>query len=156
MFSIDFEHIIRLILPRLKRTPLRTAWIIVIVSGLKAIYQYLTEYRVESNYKASMNGQTIYLEKRLNDYFNSGNSGIEILPHNVINYIYVMNNNEGVALYTQNSPSASVFLTDTRFYNNLLYFEVLIPSGVSAPENQVRAILDKYIYASRRYNITYE
>jgi hypothetical protein len=103
-----------------------------------------------------MNGQTIYLEKRLNDYFNSGNSGIEILPYNALNYIYVTNNNEGVPLYTQNSPSASVLLTDAQFYNNVLHFEVVITEGVSAPENQLRAILDKYIYASRRYKITYE
>ncbi len=156
MFSIDFDHIVRLILPRLKRTPIRTAWIIVLVRGLKVIYQGLTKYRVESNYKASMNGQTIYLEKRLNDYFNSGNSGIEILPYNALNYIYVTNNNEGVPLYTQNSPSASVLLTDAQFYNNVLHFEVVITEGVSAPENQLRAILDKYIYASRRYKITYE
>lgn len=88
MFNINFTYLIMNLIPPILRRTKQVAWLQVITSYLLIIYNAYIVYRNQTVQYQNFTGQVIYLEKRLNDYFDT--FGIFISDGEILeqNYIY--------------------------------------------------------------------
>jgi len=69
MFNINFKYLINLLIPPVLRTEKQIAWLEVITYYLKIIYENFILFRINKLYDINFTGQTMYLEKKLQDIF---------------------------------------------------------------------------------------
>lgn len=68
-FRLDFPALVRGLVPALLRRPRMLAWLEVLTSPVATLYREFLLYRADVLRQLSYNGQTILLEKALNDTF---------------------------------------------------------------------------------------
>lgn len=158
MFSIDYNILIQLVLP----FSLRKARIIAIlksfINPVELIYNEFITYRLASLKRLNYSGQVIYLEKLLNDYFNT--SGIYIEDTADIEYTYLSTKNEGDVLYlsTKAENNAPVYLATQSELESNYQFIVKIPSVLYANLgtsglSRMRSLIDLYRISGKKFEI---
>lgn len=101
MFNIDFDNLITFLLPGSWRKPKFIAWLKLIISQIKAIYDEFYAFRIQMLYIINFTGQIIYLEKKLNDTFDCEGIYIENLQYS--KKIFLFNKGENfLPVYTGN------------------------------------------------------
>ena len=155
MFTIDFENIIsNNLAPHLRRLT-RQNWLNVITAGLSYVYALFLDYRTNSNYSLAFRGQTIYLEKLLNERFD--NTDIEIVNLDPAELVYIANSGSGYTnIYVSNVGGTNeLSLGDKAYYDNIPDFEVQVPAAIyaSIDKNEMRSILNKFVFSSMNYII---
>jgi hypothetical protein len=153
MFKIDWAHLLLLLLPPHKRKPMRIAWLTVLLKPFVFIYESLMSYRERADYAAAITGQTIYLQKYLNDTFNSGNSGIVIVPVNPKTYIYVSVMAVAQDVLVGEVPDLEPDPATINYYLTLPDFVVQVPHTIVYDQAQLIAAVHKYAYASKQFII---
>lgn len=127
---------------------------------LKTLYTTFKNYRDEVLIKINHTGQVIYLEKILNDEFHPIGRGIFITDSDddrLDDYLY--NYDEGqtaIYLYNEDEPDP-VEIKNQAEYDGLIDFKVMIPHILNVTLTEVKALVERYRQAGKRYNIqTYQ
>ena len=150
--KIDFSKLIKLTLP----IQLRKVRVIAFFGAMVAPLQKLHD---ETLYTMQHDGRKIYLEKVLNDYFqvlgynpsdheNTKTVYIENIPQPKEIFIYQPEEDQPVFL----EPN-EVFLMQENESLTAFAFTVFIPDSYDYNEPTVRALIDKYRYIGKLYNI---
>ncbi len=154
IFKIDYKRLVRLLLPTVLRNDVILAYLDSLVIPIKALHAEFSNNRSINLYKITHNGQVCYLRAVLNDTFDNELRRIKVAEGNIYppNYIYT----EGEK---QNKYLGKIFIRPANEYGNFgVDFRVIIPDGFNLTANyyQMKATIDFYKLASKRYKIQYE
>lgn len=157
MFNIDFQDIIKKLLPAALRLSNVKDVLFALIKPLKSLNTTFKSWKDGIDYDLQFNGQTMYLQRVLNDQFDSVLRRIYIEDTSVINNIYVANKVEGsVTLYLANKSETSapvVYLENLSEQVNQIHFKVRVPSALTFSTIVMTALVDKYKIAEKNYTI---
>ena len=150
--KIEFDKLVKLSLPTFLRKQRIIAFLTALVSPMQKLHD-------ETLYTMQHDGRKIYLEKVLNNYFEV--VGYDANAHENTKTVYIGNNAQpdDVFIYQPNED-APVFLEPEEVFINQedeslsdYSFTVFIPDYYTFNEPTVRALIDKYRYIGKLYNI---
>ena len=105
--------------------------------------------RNQNLYKLAHNGQVCYLRKVLNDRFDIAQRRIKIIDGNKYKREYIYTDGEKKPKFL-----GTMYLRDDADYSDTgVDFVVLIPTGLNYNDYEMRALIDFYKLASKRYKI---
>ena len=105
--------------------------------------------RNQNLYNLAHNGQVCYLRKVLNDRFDIAQRRIKIIDGNQYKREYIYTDGEQKPKFL-----GTIYLRDDADYSDTgVDFVVLIPAGLNYNDYEMRALIDFYKLASKRYKI---
>ena len=105
--------------------------------------------RNQNLYNLAYNGQVCYLRKVLNDRFDIAQRRIKIIDGNKYKREYIYTDGEKKPRFL-----GTIYLHDDADYSDTgVDFVVLIPVGLNYNDYEMRALIDFYKLASKRYKI---
>lgn len=156
MYNVDFDRLVRLNLPEWKRKPIMLGFIYTLIKGCKDIHVQLMSLRNNTSRFLNFNGQTIYLEHILNEEFDPNGWGVYI--DNVIDrsFTFIYNKSEGrdpFYIYNKSEGKPPRYIYNKIEYLSTVDFIVYVPLAVVFDIDQMTALVNKYRYASRTFQI---
>lgn len=151
-FSIDYKRIVIQFLPIELRRSSIVALGYVLLAGTVSLYDQWRPYRESNLYKLGHNGQVCRLRKVLNDYFDVSERRIRIVDGAQYNRSYIYTNAEAQPRYL----GRMYLRPSTDFADSGVDFIVLVPVGLDFNMDDMKAMIDYYRLASKRYDIRYE
>lgn len=150
--KIEFDKLVKLSLPTFLRKRRTIAFLVALVSPMQKLHD-------DTLYTMQHDGRKIYLEKVLNDYFQV--AGYDANDHENTKTVYIGNIDQPNELFIfQPEEDQPVFLepVETFVYQNNesgsdFSFTVFIPDTYTYNEPTVRALIDKYRFIGKLYNI---
>lgn len=159
MFGIDFEILIKRILPTTKRNAWHIDWLMSMTKGLQTLYTSFLAYREESLKQLSYNSQTLIFNKLLNDVCDNTLRRIYIdntFDNKIRTHLFDKTENESIIyLYDKSEGKEPTYLYDTSEIGEDTDFIVFVPTELTNKEAQVRALVNKYKLSSTQYTIEY-
>jgi hypothetical protein len=114
MFNVNFDYLVWLYFAKILRNNRLIEFALLIVSQLKVVYNQFTAYRTQKLYLVNFTGQTMYLEKILQDTFSI--PGLYITDGDLMQPLFLSNKEEGnYPLYLHNQGEV---------YDDVLIFNV--------------------------------
>lgn len=148
-YDIDFRKLVGQLLGSLLKKSKRIAWL---TAGLKPLRNLHDEFLTFSNlkvYEVKWNGQTIKLEKLLQDKFGSGIT-ITNNSQNLDEFIIGDGTDEGS--YWGDGPDVESYIGTS--YNPALFnFTVNVPGSIVFVQSEMEAWINKYKLFGTTYNI---
>ncbi|WP_367867905.1 hypothetical protein [Pedobacter sp. WC2423] len=154
IFEVDFNRLISLNLPVDLRQLKWLTWLQCLVSPVKMIDSKFKAFRSANLYTLAHNGQVCFLRKVLNDSFDPGLRRIYIAEGSKYDRNYIYTNAEKQPKYL-----GKMYLRQASDYaDSGVDFRVIIPIGfnLNAVIHQMKAAIDFYKLASKRYKIEYD
>lgn len=158
-YDVNYNRLALAIVPLKLRRSLLMNIIYVMLSGVRRAASVFGSYREQTNYRLTHNGQVCYLRAVLNDRFDWSQRRIEIED---------VAEEEGTILYRRSlsrflmAPARSTgraLIINKRAFtgSNSVDFAVIVPAELRGTfvEAQMKALVDTYKLASKRYTITY-
>lgn len=151
-YDINFNRLALAIVPLKLRQPLLMNFLYVLLTGVRKASAVFNTYRDDTDYRLTHNGQVCYLRAVLNDRFDLSQRRITIED---------VAEGEGTILYRR---ELSRFLMTPVIINKRAFtgsdsvdFAVVVPVALRGAfvEEQMRALIDTYKLASKRYTIIY-
>lgn len=182
---IDISKFIKANLKEDFRVPVRIATLETLLETMDTTFNALYQYRLDKLREIAYSGQTIQLERMLNDYFDVTLRRIYIRHNILISDILWLAEEEqaDTYLYTEEEYQSGTAgeagtsgLVSIQYWNNegedpgaliggggtngtsgevTIDFEIVVPTSLSGFESQIRANVNKYVQAGRRYDIIY-
>lgn len=149
-YEVDYKRLAILLLPPFLRKPRNVAYVQALLSPIDEVHYGWKQKRQRDWYKIQHNGQVCKLRKVLNDAFDPSERRIYITDGNSFprKYIYTR---------AENKP---VFLGKLFIYRHAEYegtgsdFIVFAPPDIIAAQtNEMKALIEFYKLASKRYQI---
>lgn len=134
----------------------RVEWLQALIKPVKSIHANLLSFRKRENYYLSFNFQRGSMEKLLNEEYPNATNGIYIEDYAFVNTTYTFNHNENQQPpHTYNHSEGNPLYTINHSEAGAGPYEYIIwvPSTVSYVEAQMRALVDRYNQAPKRYII---
>lgn len=128
------------------------AWIRSLLMPLDDLYGRFVEQRNKHLYNLAHNGQKCYLRKALNDRFDPHLRRITIDEPTHYAAVYIFTEPEDLPIYLE----PSVYLYAGEEHVGGTNFVVRIPRGLSYLDLEIKALIDYYKIASKKYTIYYE
>lgn len=157
-YNINFKRFALLMLPTPLRKPLLAGFSYAAASALNSLNVRFKSFRDESTYRLTHNGQVCHLRAVLNDYYDFSRRRITITEEKTdaddgLIYMRGINENNPAVVRERNESST----VERRGYGGVsgYDFEVNIPSELadSIDENRLKAVINTYKLASKRYDI---
>ena len=158
-YDIDYKKLALNITPIKLRNQLYMAFQYLVVSPISRLAKMFDTYRTDTNYRLHHNGQVCYLRAVLNDLFDSTLRRIQIedlAPQREL-VIWKRDQNKPIMILERSSGNA-IIVSKRGFGGADGYdFVVICPLALRGviDETRMRAVLDQYKLASKRYTITY-
>ena len=125
------------------------AWLRVLHFPLIKVVDDFNFNRNQNLYNLAHNGQVCYLRKVLNDRFDIAQRRIKIIDGNQYKREYIYTDGEKKPRFL-----GRMYLRDDADYSDTgVDFVVLIPAGLNYNDYEMRALIDFYKLASKRYKI---
>jgi len=155
MISIDFRRLILWLLPVNLRTTVHDAWLRALYAPLRSIYSLFIARRDANLYWLFITPQVCYLEKMLNDRYDSAERRIYITDSTPVTpvYIYLEEEQKPVYIYTEEEQKPVYIYTEAEINAGRADFIVNVPASVSYNDREMQALLDRYKLAGKRYEI---
>ncbi len=162
-FDVDYDNLVPQLLPVKLRQPVMTAWLRVLVSPVKWVFNLFKSNRKDNLYVLAHDGQVCYLEAALNDAFDSIARGIYITDGPFEDPLFLYLDSETRPLWlglvsevgSTSYPDPEVLYTDGETYGLGICFIVHVPLLVSLGPGydvtRLKAIVDKYRLPGRSY-----
>lgn len=158
----DLSKLVRRLMPPRWRNPINLNWFEALLCGINYSQDRFNVFRNQALVELSYNGQTIYLEKMLNDRFDAVQRRI-VIKHEESNSVYWYREDEGQApvyLYTEAETGSTINYLYNEGENasalpDGIDFMVLAPASLSPLELRMKAEIDKYRLAGKQYEITF-
>lgn len=154
VFNVDYDRLVILTIPTDLRRLKFSLWVKCLVIPVKMIYSVFMNNRASNLYNLTHNSQVCYLRKVLNDSFDPVLRRITIAEGSRFERKYIYTNAENQPKYL-----GKIFLRQFSDYADTGFdFRVLVPDGfdLSLVIHQMKAIIDYYKLASKRYKIQHE
>lgn len=151
-YKIDIFKYAFLLLPPPLRKKKMFAFLKVLTLPISYLHDELMKYRDLCESRMSVNGQVIYIEKTLNDYFLLQNKDIYISDITEL-YRPVYLRNESPSHYFQNEGSQKHTFLHNGSSNGLLKFIVNVPSYLDNRIEDIKNIVEYNKPAGRVYTI---
>lgn len=148
-YNLDINKLTILLTPTFLRKERFLAWLRVLHFPLIEIVDKFNFNRNENLYNLAHNGQVCYLRGVLNDRFDPIQRRIKIADGNRYQRQYIYTRGEQKPKYL-----GKIYLYDRADYGDTgVDFIVLIPRGLIYNEYEMKALVDFYKLASKRYKI---
>lgn len=148
-FNLNINRLTELLTPTFLRKEKFLAWLRVLHFPLIEIVDKFNFNRNENLYNLAHNGQVCYLRGALNDRFDPSGRRIKIADGNRYQRQYIYTRGEQKPKYL-----GKIYLYDRADYGDTgVDFIVLIPRGLIYNEYEMKALVDFYKLASKRYKI---
>lgn len=151
-YTIDYKRFVVLFLPVALRKPRVITWCQTLIAPLINVYDSWRIYRDGNLYNLAHNGQVCHLRKVLNDTFDIADRRIKIIDGNQFNRLYIYTPAEKKAKYL----GVMRLRPASDYADTGLDFIVLVPRKLLFNETDMRAMIDFYRLASKKYDIYYE
>lgn len=158
-FRIEWPALVRNLIPAMLRRPRLLAWLESITSPVAALYRQFLLYRSTVLRQLSYNGQTILLEKALNDTFDPAFRRIRVvnavgeLAPTYVNFVREQQPNPTV--YLVNEPDYQpLYLYSQAAFNSQVDFTVYAP-GLGSQATGLHALIRRLKRAMTNYQILY-
>lgn len=153
----NLYYLIQILVWRVVRKPRIVDFIYAASKPLRDVVLLFNALRDNTRYELQFNGQVIYLEHVLNDLFDPVNREIYITDDANIEYTYIYLNgesgtNQPYIYLNSETPTNQAYLATSAEQLSQYHFIVNIPATV-VDLYGLRAIIDKYKLAGRRYSI---
>lgn len=154
-WSVNFCRLTQLLSPTFLRKEKMRAWLCLLVSPIQELQNIWLSNRRDNLYNVQHNSQVCYLRKMLNDEFDSTQRRILIDDGLGVEAFYIYTEGENKPKYIRTeAENAPVFLHPSSAYAGTgVDFYVLVPIGLEFNEIKMRALVDFYRLASKRYEI---
>ncbi|QDP85186.1 hypothetical protein FNJ88_06265 [Chryseobacterium sp. SNU WT5] len=151
-FSINWKIFALSLLPPYLRSMTVQSWILLLVSAVETLHYEWLQYRAGNIYKLAHNSQKCYLRGALNDRFDRELRRIRIDDGNAFKRKYIYTDGEEKPKYL-----GTIFLYDDSDYSDTgVDFIVIVPGDLVYSVYEMRALIDFYRLASKRYKIVTE
>ena len=191
--NINFVQQVQVQSPQWWRRIVWVKWLLVCVSAVRDLHHIFTNYRTAVLYDLHISGQTIYLEKALNDRFDFLARGIYIENINDLTQLYLYQKAEArppFYLYNKYSATQVYAIGEFAVFNRQIWqaqvagllphppspdwtnqrpfrpylinkneagnsfdFIIHVPVGVTFDTAELRALVDRFKLAGKRYTI---
>ena len=158
-FRIEWPALVRDLVPALLRRPTTLAWLEALTSPVASLYEQLLTYRVDVLRQLSYNGQTILLEKALNDTFDPAFRRIRIV--NAVGeitplYLNFVREQQPMptAYFTQEPDYVPLYVYRQVEFNTQLDFTVYAP-GQAGRAVALHTLIRRLKRAMTNYQILY-
>ena len=159
MFNIDFDKIIELLLPIALRRPRLKAYLKAVSKPLKQLYNTFTAYRLHVLQSITHTGQVMYIEHLLNDLYDPLSRNIYLDDSTDARLDdYLFNAAEGqdvMYLFNDSEEEEAEYVYNSSEYDAINDFIVKVPSHLYAHILSIKATIDNYRQAGKRYSIEY-
>lgn len=160
MFDFDFRNTIKRLLHPMYRKVKQIAWLMVFLLSIRRLKDSFITLRDKIEYDIKFNSQTLSLEARLNQQYNllMGTIYIETISStDDAIYIFWLSENQqpvyiGWLSETSLEPKYITWLSETVSVANV-EFIVWVPSTLIFDLDQMKAIINLYKLAGKRYSI---
>ncbi|GGG33513.1 hypothetical protein [Hymenobacter glacieicola] len=158
-FRLNFPALVRGLVPSLLRKPRTLAWLEVLTSPIETIYQDFLNYQADVLRQLSYNGQTIMMEKALNDTFDPGFRRIRVrnavgeLAPVYVNFVREQQPNP-TTTFVQEAGHQPLYLRHQVEFNSQVDFTVYAP-GLAAQALGLHAMVRRLKRAMTNYQILY-
>ena len=153
-YRIDINRFGVMLLPSALRRSRMYAFLKVLLCWFDKLQNEFIEYREGARKRLGLNGQVIYIEKALNDYFGFESKEIYISDIPSIQRTFYVPNNENTAhIYDRDSLKVAYLSNGSE--NAQLNFIVNIPSSLEGRIEAIRNIIDYNKPAGRTYTINF-
>ncbi|WP_343671829.1 hypothetical protein [Chitinophaga sp.] len=155
IFDIDYQKLIRLLMPPRLRKALHVAWLQAISYPVNVLYQQFRRNRDANLYRLSITPQVVYMEKLLNNRYDLADRGIRIVDavSNEVTWIYQEAESKPKFLYTEAEAQPIHLFTESEIGNEPVDFYVMVPATIYFNENEMSALIDTYKLAGMAYKI---
>ncbi len=160
--SINWQLFIRYLTPRLLAKPLRLAWLYLIITPVRKLYNQFKDVEEIAIYSARHSCLKMYLEKALNDAFDPLGRGI---------YIDNVGNHSRLYLYRKGEPRPIKYIYKKGEINVFVYpekltfvkskeeyfgtndFVVYVPSSLVLNQAELSELVNSYKAVGKRFTI---
>lgn len=154
LFDIDYNVLVKILLPQQLRNAKMKAWLNALVSPVTYIYDLFMAKRYDDLYILSHSSQVTYVQAVLNDAFDNALRRITIIdgPDLEPIYTYIEAEEKPCYLYLASESAPILPLYTNNETVTLGYdFIVQVPSTLVYDETYMAAIIDKFRLASKNY-----
>ena len=157
-YSVDFDLLIKRLLPTQKRDTWHLEWLASIIKGVKNIYDDFTTFKTETLRQLSLNSQKLLFEKAINDDVDStlkriyiDNSADDLED----SYFYQLSEGQDDAFCYKltEEPFSGRYMYSIREYLSPYDFTVFVPTALINEVEKIKAIVNFYKLAGKRYLI---
>lgn len=165
IFNIEYKVLTQMLVPTFKRKKGHVKWLRALITPIITLNRLFLAFRKDSLYKLSHNSQVVYLEKVLNDAFDTEHRRIYI--NNAIIrepvWFYEVDDNKPVLFYEIADNKPVYFREEAELSGDGIDFTVFVPSELQPNTasafdnfiNQMRALVDYYKLYSKHYQIQF-
>ncbi len=153
IYNTDFNRQVSLLLPTFKRKTKMVNFLKSLIKPLIELYQSFKRFRTDSLYKINHNGQVVYLQKVLNDRFDTTLRRIYISDGLFNNPTYVFPYEDGKDIYL----NTQYIFNETELEFKDVDFVVVLPADMTVSDEEdirMRSLINYYKLASKTYKIT--
>ncbi|TAD83319.1 MAG: hypothetical protein EAY75_15060 [Bacteroidetes bacterium] len=156
IYDVNWGRLHQLLMPTFMRNGHIGAMGAAMVEPVNALHNKFTEYRNFLRYWLAINGQVCFLQKMLNDRFDTALRRIYIADAVYYAPVYIFEDAENKALRLNlDGEGSAVFLyTNQETGQTPVDFTVYVPNGLAYNASEMVALLDAYKVAGKNYNIT--
>ena len=148
-FNVNWSRLAILLTPTFLRSELMKAWLELMMDGIDTIHYQWLQFRKDNLYNLAQNEQICYLKAALNDRFDPSLRRIIISSGNAFTREYIFTDGEMKPKYL-----GTMYLYDDADYEDTgVDFIVRVPMDIYFSPPAMRALVDYYKLASKRYKI---
>lgn len=157
-YNINFSNFIKKLLPPFLRGSRMLDWLKALIKPLQTLNTKFNEFMQRIRYKIGFNGQVVYLEHILNDYYDNTLRRIYITDGSSIPlppYIYNKIENRVQYLYNKSEAEPPLYAYNKSEYNTSVDFIVNVPAAILTAQlsQQIRALVNQYRIAGKRFAV---
>ena len=158
-YDVNYNRLALAIVPLKLRKSLLMNIIYVMLSGVRRAASVFSSYREQTNYRLTHNGQVCYLRAVLNDRFDWQDRRITIEDVDAEEGLFLYRRSLNRFLKAPKRDNGHSIILNKRAFSgsNSVNFTVVVPAALMGTFNeaQMKALVDTYKLASKRYTITY-
>lgn len=152
IFVLNLRKLVVLLLPTFLRKVRIIAWLQMLLAPLERLQYDFEQKRKNDLITLTHNGQKCYLRKILNDTFDEALRRIRIEDMHLFNAMYIYTEAEKQPVYLEEK----YLYTSGEMQVSGVNFSVHIPLSLQEKEVEIKALIEAYKIASKRYIIIYE
>lgn len=157
-YNIDWNNVIKILVPPVYRQTIHLDWLKALTAPIRSLYSSFVSYKDDKMYFSSITFQQIAIEKLLNDLYDNTHRRIYLEDVTQITNTYIANKALGYPpVYVYNSAVShdELWVYNKNTTLTQLDFLVKVPAMLMGTINlnQMKAYIDDYAFAGKRYEI---
>ncbi len=161
-YDIDYKKLAVMLLPIVLRKAVITVFVYVLVKPVQMTANAFDKYRTDTDYRLSHNCQVCYLRAMLNDKFDPLQRRIVITDVPAVPSLLLYRRSQNRFQMAPLRSSGTAIKVGRRGYGGIdgYDFSIIVPQELLQDtiynEDRLRALVDTYKLASKRYTIQYQ